>query len=121
MIVIYFLKRKGKRKMITPFLIDEINIIQRTFDENGAKTDITLTGIKARVEDYNKMIRDVNGQEVMGSMLIITKEDADILYTNLIKIKKKNGIAYELPNKEFAIKKIENAGGFMASHKEIYL
>lgn len=107
--------------MITVFLIDEIDVINRSFDINGVKTDTVTTGIKARVEDYNKMIRDVNGQEVMGNMLVITKPNEDINYGNLIKIKKKNGIAYELANKEFAIKKIENASGFIASQKEIYL
>ena len=107
--------------MITTYLIDEINIIQRGLDENGVPTDTTVTGVAARVEDYNKMIRDVNGQEVMGNMLIFTEPNADINYSNLIKIKKKNGIAYHLSNKEFAIKKIENAAGFGSSQKEIYL
>lgn len=107
--------------MITPFLIDEIDIVQRGLDENGVPTDTTITGIKVRIEDYNKMIRDVNGQEVMGDMLIFTEPNVDISYPNLIKIKKKNGIAYDLPNKEFAIKKIENAAGFGASQKEIYV
>ena len=107
--------------MITPFLIDEISRKRRSFDSNGIPTDSIENGINARVEDYNKMVRDENGQEVMGSMLILTSPDEDILNEDFILIKKKNGIAYHLPNKEFAIKKIENAAGFFATQKEIYL
>lgn len=107
--------------MINMYLTDEITIVRRAFDENGVKTDTETTGIKARVEDYNKMIRDIDGNEMMGSQLIITDNAIDIVYEDLIKITKKNGIAYDLPNKEFAIKKIENAHGFVNSHKEIYI
>lgn len=107
--------------MITPFLIDEIAVVKKDFDINGVPTLSTETEIKARVEDYNKMIRDKNGQEVMGDMLIITKPGEDILDEDFILIKKKNGIVYHLPNKEFAIKKMENVAGFFATQKEIYI
>jgi hypothetical protein len=107
--------------MIGMYLTDEITIVRRTFDINGVPTDSSTTGIKARVEDYNKMLRDINGNEVIGSMLVITDYSDDINYEDLIKVTKKNGVAYELDEKEFAILKIENADGFMKSHKEIYL
>lgn len=107
--------------MITPFLIDEIAKIRRTFDINGASTDTTETGIKARVEDYNGLVRDSQGQEVKGNMLIVIKSNEDIIEGDLIMIKKKNSIAYHLPNKKFTIKKIDNIAGFTASHKEIYI
>jgi hypothetical protein len=107
--------------MITPFLIDEIARIRRVFDINGASTDSTKTGIKARVEDYNGMVRNNEGQEVICDMLIMTKPDEDIIEGDLLMVKKKNGVAYHLPNKKFTIKKIENAAGFMASHREIYI
>ena len=106
---------------ITPYLIDEIARLRRSFDENGSPTTITVTGIKAKIEDYNGMIRDNNGQEVKGNMLVITEPDENILNEDFILIKKKNGIAYHLPNKEFAIKKINNAAGWFATQKEIYL
>lgn len=107
--------------MITPFLIDEIEIVSRSMDEDGVETNSSQTGISARVEDYNKMIRDKNGQEVVGEMLIITESDEDIEYEDQIKITKKNGITYDRPNKKWAIKKMENVAGFTASHKEIYI
>ena len=107
--------------MVEIFLIDEVVRKRRIFDENGVPEDITSPKIKARVEDYNKMIRDYKGQEMMGQMLIIVKPGEDFTYEDLILIKKKNGVAYPQPNKEFAIKKIENAAGFFASQKEIYL
>jgi hypothetical protein len=102
-------------------MTDEISKVRRSFDINGVPTNTTSTGIKARVEDYNKMLRDVNGQEVIGNQLIIVDDSEDINYEDLIKITKKNGIAYELSSKEFAILKIENVAGFMGSHKEIYI
>lgn len=107
--------------MITPYLIDEIEIVSREVDENGVPTDSSETGVIARVEDYNQMIRDKNGQEMVGDMLIITKPDEDIEYEDLIKIKKKNGVAYDRPNKTWSIKKMENVAGFFATQKEIYI
>ena len=107
--------------MITPFLIDRIDIISRSVDVNGVPTDSSETGISARVEDYNQMLRDTDGNEVVGSMLIMLEPDTDIEYEDFIKIKKKNGVSYDLPDKEWAIKKIENVAGFSASHKEVYI
>lgn len=107
--------------MISSYLVDSITIVHRTYDINGVPNNSETNNISARVEDYNKMIRDQNGQEVMGSMLVIIESDITISYNDFIKIEKKNGIAYELDDKEFAIKKIENAAGFSASHKEVYL
>lgn len=107
--------------MINIFLIDEIDRVRRNFDEDGVPTNSTNPGINARVEDYNRMVRGVNGEEVQGSMLIITDQDEDITYEDMIVIKKKNGTAYYLPTKEWAILKIDNIAGFMASHKEIYI
>jgi len=107
--------------MITPFLIDEIDIISRSIDVNGVPTDSSETGISARVEDYNQMLRDTDGNEVVGSMLIMLEPNTDIEYEDFIKIKKKNGISYDLPDKEWSIKKIENVAGFSSSHKEVYI
>lgn len=107
--------------MINNYLMDEITVIRREFDVNGSPTDTETTGIKARVEDYNKMIRDKNGNEVFGNMVIITDDSEDILYEDLIKIDKKYGTTYDLNEKEFAILKMENTGGFISSHKEIYI
>lgn len=107
--------------MITPYLIDEIDILKKSFDINGVLSTSTQTGIKARVEDYNKMIRDKKGQELMGDMLVITKVGEDIKNEDFILIKKKDGNTYYLSNKQFAIKKMENVSGFFGSHKEIYL
>ena len=107
--------------MINLYMTDEISRVRITNDMNGVPTNSTLTGIKARVEDYNKMIRDINGNEVMGDQLIIVDNSIDITYEDKIIITKKNGITYDLNAKQFAIKKIENAHGFINSHKEIYI
>jgi len=102
-------------------MTDEITVIRRKFDINGVPTDTTTIGVPARIEDYNKMVRDINGQEVIGNQLIFVDDSKDVNYEDLIKITKKNGKAYELSNKEFAILKVENVAGFMDSHKEIYI
>jgi hypothetical protein len=107
--------------MTSPYQTDLITIVHRTYDINGVPINSETKNISARIEDYNGMLRDQDGNEVVGNMLIILDPDVNILYTDFIKIEKKNGIAYELDNKEFAIKKIENAAGFSASHKEVYI
>lgn len=107
--------------MINNYLTDEITIIRRSFDSNGVPTNSTTSGIKARVEDFNKILININGVEMTGNLLIITDDSEDINYEDFIKISKKNGITYENNNKEFPVLKIENVAGFMGSHKEIYI
>ncbi len=107
--------------MISNYFTDEITIVKNSFDLNGVPTFSETTGIKAKVEDYNKMLRDVNGQEVIGGMIIFACTDANIDYEDSIKISKKNGVAYDLNNKKFSILKLENVDGFLKSHKEIII
>lgn len=107
--------------MINNYMTDEVTKVRRSFDINGVPTNTFTTGIKARVEDYNKMIRNINGQEVIGKMLIMVDDSEDFNYEDLVKITKKNGVAYEIPTKEFAILSIQNVDGFMKSHKEIII
>lgn len=107
--------------MINNYFIDEIQRVRRTFDVNGVPTDSTCQNINSRVEDYNKMLRNIDGNEVIGNMLIMVDDEEDIIYGDMIKVKKKNGVTYQLDEKEFAILKIENVAGFMSSHKEIYI
>ena len=74
--------------MINNFMTDEITVVRRSFDDNGVPTDTSTPGVKARVEDYNKMLRNVDGQEVIGNQLIMVDDSIDINYEDLIKITK---------------------------------
>ena len=107
--------------MPSAYLIDTITIIHRSYDINGVPTSSETNNVSARVEDYNRMLRNQEGNEVMGDMLIFLESNVSILYTDFIKIEKKNGVAFELDDKEFAIKRIDNTAGFSASHKEVYV
>lgn len=107
--------------MISIYLIDEVDIITRVYDEWGAiSSTSTQSGIKARVEDKNQLIKDRNGQEVTSNTFIILESDIDISYDSKIVIKKKGGetFSYDL---EMGILKIGKQEGFTVSHWEVWL
>lgn len=107
--------------MIDIYFTDEIKIRKLNVDINGATTPTTSDAIKARVEDYNKMIRNNKGQEVMGSMVIITNYSEPVDFDDIIIVTKKGGVAYDKPEKEFPIKNLSKQATFMNSHLEIII
>lgn len=100
---------------------DTIEIIPITEDEWGKITESVVVTVKARVEDFNNLIKDINGNNIMPSMLVILPKTAVLKINYFIKIKTKNGIVYELPDKKWSIKKIYHAGAFKPHHIEVYL
>ena len=108
--------------MITDYLTDTINIITYTYDKWGAVTgSITQSGVKARIEDVNKIVRDENGKEVAGQGPITIDPSATVSYKSKIQLVTRNGQSTGIQTKEFAIKSIENAHGFDESHFEVYI
>lgn len=98
--------------MIKSYLTDRIVLVAVTHNEWGVITETELPEERARVEDINKLILDGDGKEVVGDMRIFLKDDSSIDYGYKIKIKKKNGIAFDQPDKQFQIKKISKLGMF---------
>ena len=76
---------------------------------------------KCRIEDFNQLIKDQNGNEVMPEMLIIYPPNVNVFYDNYIQVKKKMGNDFGQPDKLFSIKNIYKAGMFKKHHIEVYL
>lgn len=104
--------------MIDIYLTDTIDILNVVTDINGVPTTTTISGVKARVEDYGKLVTDRDGKEVMGDMCIILG-DRQLSYHDKVKIKTKNGVAYEQPNKEFLPKQITTWNNFITQQTEV--
>lgn len=107
--------------MIETYFTDEITLITDSFDEWGVKTSTETTGVKARVEDNNRIIKDLQGREVKPDMMVLCGSDNNITNQTRIKVTIKGGVAYDLPNKEWDIKKKGIQTGFTKSHWEIML
>lgn len=100
---------------------DRISIIPTSQDEWGKITEGASVETKARIEDFNDLIKDQNGVEVMPQMLIILPKNVTIKYAYFVKVVSKQGIAFEQPDKKFSIKKIFHAGMHKPHHIEVYL
>jgi hypothetical protein len=107
--------------MIDSYTTDIIRIVDVSQDKYGAGTDTESADINARVEDTNELIRDFNGKEVMPKMLIIFDYDNDIEPFWKIKVRKKNGVDFQQPDKLWEIQKIESLGMFSKTHYEIWI
>jgi hypothetical protein len=96
--------------MISNYLTDEIVIVDIKIDQWETATETDGDPIPARVEDINKLMLNNEGKEVLGNMLIFIDKDNTISYGDKIKIKKKNSIAYEQPDKKFQVINITHYG-----------
>lgn len=107
--------------MIGSYLTDIIKIISVSSDKYGKITETESAEIKARVEDYNKLIMSVDGKETMASIYVAVKSNNSIKYADKIKIVKKNGVTYFDTSKKWQIKSLYVAGGFSQQIIEVYL
>lgn len=97
--------------MIGSYMTDTISIITVSYDINGVRTETTTTA-RARVEDYNGIVNNEQGNEVVGNMKIAMKNSETLTYNDYIKVLTKGGVAYQQPSKEWQIKKISVASLF---------
>ena len=108
--------------MIKAYLTDTIDIINRTYDNYGAvSSEDTQSGIKARIEDKNRIVRDINGNEVASSVFILIDKSATLKYESKIKLKTQNGIALEEANRERAILQLGKGHGFEMGFWRVWL
>ena len=103
------------------FFTDEIILIDVRTDENGVKTEYESAPQEARVEDFNSLVTDNRGQEVMADMVIFTSTEFITEFTDKLKILKKGGEDFYQPDKKWLIKKHPLIHGFSKHHKEIYI
>lgn len=107
--------------MIEMYLTDRINIIVQTYDQDGVMTETTQSNVKARIEDTNELVKDINGKEVVSNALILVDPKATITYESRIQMVKRNGVDTQIKDKKFAIITLEKAHGFSNSHWEVRL
>lgn len=98
--------------LISDYLTDKINIIKYSVDEWNKSHRSALNDIPAHIEDKNKLIRNSNGQEVVGLSYIIIEKSNQISYIDKIQLVEKNNEEYENKDQEFLIKNIERPSGF---------
>lgn len=104
--------------MISNYLTDICDIYSYSIDEWGVKTETIDTDVKCRVEDFNRLIKNDKGQEVLGSMEIIFDSETSIDRNSKIVIKTKSGVNYDL-SKKFEIQKLSSAAMFVKTHIEV--
>lgn len=107
--------------MINSYLTDTIDIVAIAKDDWGVETRSATSGVLARVEDVNVLVKNNRGEEVIASIHLIVDYDETLSYDYKIQIKTRNGEAYPLSNKDFAIQKMIKAAGFDFSHWEVWL
>lgn len=107
--------------MINMYLTDEMTVITVTHDKWGVSTTTEVTGVACRVEDEHRLLKNREGQEVVSNCYIAADPDVDIKYESRIKITKRNGKAYELPNKQWAIMKIGKAHSDILEYWDIWV
>ena len=105
--------------MPNPYFTDTIVIVSTVFSEWGIITETEGDEEAARVEDFNDYVMDTNGKEVFSSMTIFLKKDSTVKPGDKIKIKTKNGIAFNQPDKLFQIKRMSAFGMFKKKYIEI--
>jgi argonaute-like protein implicated in RNA metabolism and viral defense len=107
--------------LINSYLTDLIDIISYAVDEWGVTVSSTQTDVKARIENANKILLDVNGKEIQGSSKIILDNSIVVKLTDRIRFKKINGVTVQQDDKLYQVKKIDQAHGFGASHWEVWV
>jgi hypothetical protein len=107
--------------MSSLFFTDLVDVIPTSEDEWGRITEGAGVKTKARVEDFNNLIKDQNGNEVMPNMLVFLPKGTDFKKTYFIKVKTKQGDKYEEADKKWSVKNSYNAGMFKKHHIEVYL
>jgi hypothetical protein len=108
-----------REKMI--YFVDEIVLIDIKTDKNGLITETELPAEKAKIFEYNRLIIDANGKEVLAEAKIDLNANSTVKSGWKIKLKKKLKQAYELPDKKFAIKKIQHISGFSQHFIRIFI
>ena len=104
--------------MISNYLTDLCDIYDYSIDEWGVKTEAVQENVKCRVEDFNRLVKNDQGQEVIREMEIIFDLNVSINRNSKIVIKTKSGIVYDY-DKKFIIQKLSSAAMFTKTHIEV--
>lgn len=103
------------------YFTDEFVVVDVKKDKNGLITETDLPAEKGKMFDYNRYIIDTNGNEVMAEGKIDLDKNSLVKPGFKIKIKKRCGSAYELPDKKFLIKKIQRSAAFTSNYIRVFI
>jgi hypothetical protein len=98
--------------MITSYTGDKIDIIRNALDEWNASTPSEQLDIDARVQDENRVLTDIDGQEVYGKMVIFLSPDIDIQYNDRIRVKERLNETVQNALKQYKILSLQKLHGF---------
>jgi hypothetical protein len=87
---------------------------------NFEETIGTYTEYNVRVEDNNRIIRTGDGSEVKPKYLIMAPKNFPGLRGDKIRVKATRGETLATIE-EYTIAEVYNGGGFVTSHKEIFV
>lgn len=105
--------------MIDSYLQDEIDIVTQSYNEWGAIDSNSTSRIPAHIQDDNRVVTDVNGKEVVGNATIFINASQAITYTDMIRLKKRNGVNVDINDKKFPILRLAKLHGFTTEYWEI--
>ena len=77
--------------------------------------------VEAYIEDYNKIVTNQNGKEVMGNSIIFVDESVDVDYNDRIELVSRLGENLENYGKKYDIIKLYKGHGFERRHWEIII
>jgi hypothetical protein len=103
------------------YLVDRIVLIEVKTDKNGLITETELPEEEAKIFEYNRIIIDNNGKEVLAEAKIDLNKNSLVKSGWKAKLKKKNNQTYELPDKKYAIKKIQHISGWSQHFIRIFI
>ena len=72
--------------MIEFYFNSTIQIVSILIDGNGKKNETISLNIPCRIENYNRLVVNSKGEEVMGDMKIRFSPTHDIKYGDYIKV-----------------------------------
>lgn len=110
--------------MISSYCDGEIDIIRNSYDEWGNITSTTtISTIICHIEDFNEVVKDESGKEVFGNVTVCIPIDNvdEVMYTDRVKMKKKNNVATQNPNKEYDILKLAKWNNFSEQFWEVLI
>jgi len=107
--------------MVGFYLTDEVDVLTVAHDADGAETTTTQAGVRARVAERHRLVLNLAGKEVLGSMQVLLDKAVAVSYDSRIKVKKVAGAAYRLPDKEWEVKSVSTGHGFGVEFTEVWV
>lgn len=102
------------------YFTDTVDFTSVTIDANHGTKSGTAVSVKCRIENTNKILKSDTGENIAANSLIMWPSNVNIKKGDQIQITSIMGIA-QTSNKTFDVIQAMPAGGFMASHIEVFI